>query len=527
MTTDAEGPDVQAGSQEVKAATQAPRGRFGLSTVIVVGALSAITAGGGVFLLARGSGAGHEHATPATQVAAKEQYQCPMHPTIVQDHPGDCPICGMKLVKVAQGAGSAPSAGPAGGERKIAFYRSPMDPKVTSPTPRKDEMGMAYVPVYEDEVSGASPSVEGMAAVSIDPDRQQLIGLRTAEVVRGQVGGQVRTVGRVAVDETRVRHVNVKNAGFVERIFVDFVGKRVRKGDPLFTLYSPELLAAQEEYLLALRTRGILGSASGASGVSGQALVDAARRRLALWDVSASEIQRLEESGQPTKTITFHSPVAGVVTKKDVVEGMKLEAGAMPYEIVDLSSVWVLADVYENELRVVKEGTPATLTLKAFPDRSFEGKVVFVDPFLDPQARTVKVRLTFPNKGGDLRPEMFGEVVLTTASHEGLIVQSDAIIDSGTAKVVFVAQGDGKFQPRPIEIGQTDGTVVEITSGLQAGEHVVTRANFLIDSESRLRASLAAMSGSGGSKPESARVLPQPGVDTAGSAAPGHEGHAR
>jgi Cu(I)/Ag(I) efflux system membrane fusion protein len=520
MTTEGQPPEVQSPESrapEVAAPPSAPltrRGRFGWPAIVLVAIVSAVLAGGGALLLSRGAGTGHVGAAPVNA-----QYQCPMHPTIIQDHPGDCPICGMKLVKVESGKGPTSSSASSPGERKISFYRSPMDPKQTSPTPRKDEMGMDYVPVYEDEVSGGGSSVPGLAVIGIDPERQQLIGLKTVEVVRGPVGGQVRTVGRVAIDETRVRHVNVKNGGFVERIFVDFVGKRVKRGDPLFTLFSPELLAAQNEFLLALRTRGTLGATAG-SGDSGQVLVDAARRRLALWDVSAAEIQRLEETGQPTKTLTFYSPAAGVVTKKDVVEGMKLEAGAMPYEIVDLSVVWVLADVYEGELRFVKEGTPATLKLKAFPDRTFEGKVVFLDPLLDPQTRTVKVRITFPNPSGDLRPEMFGEVVLKTAAHEGLIVPADAIVDSGTTKVVFVAQGEGKFQPRQIEVGQSDGTVVEVTSGLQAGEFVVTRANFLIDSESRLRSSLNAMSPATGKQPESARVLPPSGTQGAGQQAP-------
>lgn len=519
MTTEGQPPEVQVPeSREPEAAMPASppptrRGRFGWPAMILVAVVSAALAGGGALLLSRGAGTGHEGAAPV-----KAQFQCPMHPTIIQDHPGDCPICGMKLVKVESGKGPTSSAASSPGERKIAFYRSPMDPKQTSPTPHRDEMGMDYVPVYEDEVNGGGSTVPGLAVIGIDPERQQLIGLKTVEVVRGPVGGQVRTVGRVAIDETRVRHVNVKNGGFVERIFVDFVGKRVKRGDPLFTLFSPELLAAQNEFLLALRTRGALGTTG--SGDSGQALVDAARRRLALWDVSPAEIQRLEETGQPTKTLTFYSPAAGVVTKKDVVEGMKLEAGAMPYEIVDLSVVWVLADVYESELRFVKEKTPATLKLKAFPDRTFEGKVVFLDPLLDPQTRTVKVRLTFQNPGGDLRPEMFGEVVLKTASHEGLLVPADAIVDSGTVKVVFVAQGEGKFQPRQIEVGQSDGTVVEVTSGLQAGELVVTRANFLIDSESRLRASLNAMSNTEGKQPESARVLPPSGTQGGGQEAP-------
>jgi membrane fusion protein, copper/silver efflux system len=490
-------------------ATPAPahrRRRFGLGALIATAVLSAAAAATAVLVVApwhaATGGEPHEAAAPAL-------YQCPMHPSIVQDHPGECPICGMKLVAAPHGA-ARPAGEPA---RKIAFYRSPMDPRQTSPTPRQDEMGMDYVPVYEDEVAGA-PAVAGLATVEIDPARQQLIGLKTSEVVWGDVGGAWRTVGRVAVDETRVRHVNLKVAGFVERIDVDFVGKKVRRGDPLFSIYSPELLAAQEEYLLALRTRTALArGAGGASGApvgapaadDGEALVAAARRKLALWDVPAEQIERIARTGEPSKTLTLYSPVAGVVTRKDVVEGMKLDAGAMPYEIVDLSSLWVLADVYESELRFVREGMPATLKLNAFPNREFAGKVVFIDPLLNPQTRTVKLRLTFANPDGELRPEMFGEVVLRGAPHQGLRIPPDAIIDSGIDKVVFVAVGEGKFAPRKVRLGEADATHVEVITGLQQGERVVSRANFLIDSESRLRASLAELPGAA---PERARVLP-------------------
>jgi membrane fusion protein, copper/silver efflux system len=303
--------------------------------------------------------------------------------------------------------------------------------------------------------------------------------------------------------------------GFVERIYVDFIGKRVKRGDPLFSIYSPELLAAQEEYLLALRTRRSLaavgnGQGEGA-GNDGEALVAAARRKLTLWDVPESEIARIVRTGEPTKALMFYSPLSGVVTKKDVVEGMKLDAGAMPYEIVDLSSVWVLADVYESELRFVKDDMTATLRLNAYPNREFRGKVMFIDPLLDPSTRTVKVRLTFPNPTGELRPEMFGDVVLHGRPHDGLRIPQDAIIDSGMDKVVFVAVGEGKFQPRKVKLGDSDATHAEIISGLTAGERVVTRANFLIDSESRLRGSLAEMAAEAApAEPESARVLPDP-----------------
>ncbi len=381
-----------------------------------------------------------------------------------------------------------------------------MDPKQTSPTPRKDEMGMDYLPVYDDEA--AAPSrVPGLATVEIDPQRQQLIGLETAEVTRGPIGGAWRTVGKVAVDETRVRHVNLKVSGFVERVFVDFVGRRVKRGDRLFSMYSPELLAAQEEYLLALRTRSSLAQTGGAGSNDGDVLVAASRRKLALWDVPAAELARLEQTGTPSKNLIFYSPIAGVVTKKDIVEGMKLDAGAMPYEIVDLSQVWVLADVYESELRFVTRDMKATLALNAFPGREFAGKVAFIDPLLDPLTRTVKVRIAFPNPTGDLRPGMFGEVVLHGTPRDALRVPVDAIVDSGTRKVVMVAIGAGKFEPRAVELGASDGTSAEILSGVTAGERVVTRANFLVDSESRLRSSLADLAPATG--PDRARVLPE------------------
>jgi len=404
-------------------------------------------------------------------------YQCPMHPAVVQDHPGDCPICGMKLVKVAK---AKPSA----------------EPSAKSSA---------------SEVARDKATVPGLAAVEIDPERQQLIGLRTAQVELASVGGAFRTVGRVAVDETRVRHVNLKVAAFVERIYVDYVGKKVKKGDPLFSIYSPELLSTQEEYLLALKTRDDLAKLGGPAKADDNALVAAARRKLELWDIPPAAMDEIERTRQPTKTLTLHSPASGVVTKKDVVEGMKLDAGAMPYEIVDLSTVWVLADVYESELRLVKEGMAAHLTLAAFPNREFKGKVVFLDPLLDSQTRTVKVRITFPNPTGELRPEMFGEVVLHGAPHEALTIPADAVIDSGTEKIAFVAMGAGKFEPRQLKVGQNDGSRIEVVSGLSAGEQVVTRANFLVDSESRLRASLAGVDGAAsGPKPvESARVLPR------------------
>ena len=410
-------------------------------------ALAALVGTFGVELACRGSA---EHAHGASPAAKKTQYHCPMHPTYVSDRPGDCPICGMKLVKV--------------------------DDEHTS-------------------LTGGAGSPAGLSAVTIDAARQQLIGLRIAHVSVGEVGGAWRTSGRVAVDETRVHHVNVKFSGFMEHVHGDFVGRPVKKGEPLFSIYSPELLAAQQEYLLALDTRKRLQEAGGMSS-DGEALVAAARRKLELWDVPRSELERLERTGEASRTLTFYSPATGVITKKDVVPGMRVNAGDMPFEIVDLARVWLLADAYETELRHVKVGMTATLALKAFPDRKFEGRVAFIDPFLDPKTRTAKVRIEVPNPGGLLKPEMFGEVVLAGKSREGLRIPTDAVIHTGTNSVVFVALPDGKFQPREVRLGEGDAELVEVVSGLERGDGVVTRANFLVDSESRLRASLSALSGS-------------------------------
>ncbi|HSM91753.1 MAG TPA: efflux RND transporter periplasmic adaptor subunit, partial [Anaeromyxobacteraceae bacterium] len=407
-----------------------------------------------------------------------DKWQCPMHPSIVQDHPGDCPICGMKLVKVLGDSGGG------GG--------------------------------------GAAPA--GLATVTIDPARQQLIGLKIVHVERGPVGGAWRTNGRVAVDETRIVHVPVKFGGFMEKVYGDFVGKPVRRGQPLFTIYSPELFAAQEEYLLALRTRRTLGEAGAATGGDGDALLRAARRKLELWDVAPSEIERIEKDGQPSRTLTFFSPASGVLTKKEVVPGMKVAAGDMPFEITDLSSVWFLADAYEADLRRVKVGMKASLSFEAFPGRRFDGRVAFIDPLLDPKTRTAKVRIDVPNPAGDLKPELFGEAVLAATPREAVRVPADAVIDSGTQKIVFVSLGDGKFQPREVRLGDSDGTWAEVTSGLDAGDGVVTRANFLIDSESRLRASLQALTSAVATDPM-ARP-PAPAAQKPAGTDP-HAGHGR
>jgi membrane fusion protein, copper/silver efflux system len=378
----------------------------------------------------------------AAPAAKKQMYQCPMHLQILQDHIGTCPICAMDLVPI-------------------------------------------------EEIQGGASSVDGLAAITIDTARQQLIGLRTAKVVLGPTGGEIRAVVRLATDETRVRKINVKVEGFVEKLYADFVGKAVAKGQPLFSLYSPEFVSAQREYLLALRTQKALSG--GALKQSGGDLLDSARRRLQLWDVPAEALEQLEKTGEVQKTLTLRSPLSGVITAKTVVEGSRVSPVEAPLEITDLSHLWAQAEVTESELARVKVGSAAELKINGGDGRTFPGRVAFVDAVLDPKTRTAKVRIEVANPRGELKPEMFGDAVLKTGTRKGLLVPLDAVLDSGTRKVVFVALGDGKFEPREVETGLAAGDLVEIRKGLEAGEEVVTGAAFLVDSESRLRAALASL----------------------------------
>ena len=467
---------------ELNESAPRPSNRFRTLGLLALGLAAGV---GGTLLLH--SGGGHDHAVSAAP--KKQFYQCPMHAQVVLDHEGDCPICGMKLVPM-KGTGAAPA--PSGDKGKIVFYRSPMNPSMTSPTPMKDEMGMDYVPVYEGELKGEGPAVEDHASVDIDHERQQLIGLKTARVVEGQVGGEIRTTARLAVDETRVHKINVKVEGFVDKLFVDFTGMPVRRGQPLFSLYSPDFVSAQNEYLLAVKTRKALGT--GSLEQSGEDLVTSAKRRLALWDVPEEALANLEKTGKVQRDIILRSPVSGVVTAKNVVQGARITPTDAPLEITDLSHVWALADVYENELARVQVGRSATVTLPAFPGRTFTGRVAFVDPVLDPRTRTAKVRVDLPNPKGELKPDMFGEALLHGPSHQGLLVPLDAVLDGGIQKVVFIALGNGKFEPREVTTGIATGDQVEILSGLDAGDEVITRANFLVDSESRLKAALVHLS---------------------------------
>ena len=299
-----------------------------------------------------------DHGQAGSAAAAK--YHCPMHPTVVSDKPGECPICGMDLVLI-EPAAPKPAASPSSSGRRILFYRSPMDPSVHADKPAKDSMGMDFIPVYEDEVGRGAGAIPGRAVVTLSPERRSLLGVRSEEVRETRIDRTIRTIGRVATDERRVAHVHTKFEGYVERLYVDFTGKLVKKGDPLLSIYSPELIATQQEYLLALRARKELGASQIPSVARGGAsLLEAARERLLLWDISPADIAELDRAGTVRRAFDLHAEVNGFVTVKNVVQGMRVMPADTLFEIADLSQIWVLADVYESDLRSVRPGLPAT-----------------------------------------------------------------------------------------------------------------------------------------------------------------------
>jgi membrane fusion protein, copper/silver efflux system len=336
-------------------------------------------------------------------------------------------------------------------------------------------------------------------AVQISPERQQLIGVKIGTVEIKSIEKVIRTVGRVDYDEKKIVTVSPKIGGWVEDLFVDFTGKFVRQGDPLLTLYSPELVATQEEYLLSLKAKKDLSKSSFPEVAgSGDSLAESARRRLRLWDISDDQIKSLEETGQSKKTLTLYSPFSGFVLEKAAYKGMNVTPGMALYKLADLSVVWLIADVYEYELPFVTVGQQASVQLSYLPGETFTGRAVYIYPAIDPNTRTAKVRFEFPNTGGKLKPEMYANVEIKIQLGRKLVVQDDAVIDTGIRQMVILDKGSGYFEPREIKVGSKVGNEYEVISGLKAGERVVTSANFLIDSESKLKEAMGGMSGHAG-----------------------------
>jgi multidrug efflux pump subunit AcrA (membrane-fusion protein) len=377
------------------------------------------------------------------------------------------------------------------GEQKILYWYDPMHPAYKSDKPGiAPDCGMQLVPKYAEDEMAQMPA----RTVKINPDKQQLIGVRTARVVREELIRSVRTTGQLTADESKVAHVHVKINGYIDKVYVDYLGQLVRKGQPLFTLYSPDLVATEEEYLVAKRGAKELGSSQFAEISQGSAsLLRSTEERLKLWDISDEQIKKLDETGEVEKTLTFYSPVSGFVTDRKAFPQTAVTPDMDLYVISNLSNIWVNADVYEYEVPFVKVGQTADMQLSYYAGKTYTGKITYIYPSVDPVSRTVKVRVEFPNPNFELKPQMFANVQLKINYGKQIVVPQEAILDSGDKQYVFVVHEGGVFEPRTIQMGaKLEGNVV-ILSGLRAGETIVTSGNFLIDSESRLKSAMSGM----------------------------------
>lgn len=386
----------------------------------------------------------------------------------------------------------APSAGSSGGERKVLYWYDTMNATRRYDKPGIAPDGMPLVPKYAEEGGDMANAPPG--AVSISPRKQQLIGVQTAQVERRRVVRTVRTVAQLQADETKIAHIHVKVNGWIDKVYVDFVGKLVKKGQPLFTLYSPDLVATQEEYLIARRGMKSLDS-SPFPGVSqgARSLVRAATDRLRLWDISDEQIKKLDETGEVSRTMTLYSPINGFVLDRKAFPQVAVTPEMDLYTVADLSSVWAMADVYEYEVPYVRVGQQAKIQLDYLPGRTFRGTVNYVYPQVDPQTRTVKVRLEILNPHLELKVQMFAQVELQIDYGSQVLVPQEAVLDSGAHQTVFVAHEGGYFEPRQIQTGARLDDGVIVLSGLKPGETIVSSGNFLIDSESRLTNAMAGM----------------------------------
>ena len=385
-------------------------------------------------------------------------------------------------------------------ERRVLYYRNPMGLPDTSPVPKKDQMGMDYIPVYD----GEEPAATG-SAVKISTDKVQKLGVKTEAAALRALTRTVRAVGTVEVDERRLHTVSARFEGWIERLHVNTTGQAVARGQPLMEIYSPELITAQQEYLIAWKGLEAVRGGSAETQESMQRLVNGALQRLRNWDISEQELQRLQKEGVARQALVLRSPVGGVVMEKPALQGMRFMPGEMLYRIADLSALWVIADVFEQDLGLVRPGQTAKITVNAYPGKVFTGKVAFVYPTVTAETRSAKVRIELPNSGNLLKPAMYASVELVTAPPQKKIVTvpESAVLDSGTRQVVLVQSGEGLFEPRAVKLGMRGDGYVEVLDGIREGEEVVVSANFLIDAESNLKAALSTFGGDQ-SKPGSA-----------------------
>jgi membrane fusion protein, copper/silver efflux system len=426
-------------------------------------------------------------------------YVDPMHPWYKSDKPGIAPDCGMKLEPVYEGAAAAKE------ERKALYYRDPQDVTYRASAPGiNPATGNDLEPVYDEIPANA---------VEVSADKYDLAGLTFGTVELTSERQTIRSTGRIAIDETRVEQVHSKTEGWIEKTFVNYTGELVRKGQPLLTMYSPELLASQQEYLLALKARDSMRHSSMERfQLSGDSLVDAARRRLALWDLTPAQIDEIEKSGRPVKSITLYSPASGYVTAREAFPNQRIGPEMKLYTIADLSRVWVLADVFEADAPSIRNGMTARVSVPG-TGKVFSATIRNIQPVVEASTRTLKARLELPNPGYQLRPDMWVDVAFTTAAATRLMVPAGSVIDSGVTKIVYVDRGNGKLEPRQVATGAMVDNRVEVSSGLQAGERIVTSGAFLLNSESQMRSVAAAPPAPDNAPPATGTPAPAKGGD--------------
>lgn len=384
-------------------------------------------------------------------------------------------------------------------ERKILYYRNPMGLPDTSDVPKLDSMGMDYLPVYEGDDEGS----ENGTVVKISVDKVQMLGVKTEKVSLRQLSRNVRAVGRIEPDERRVYTIAPKFEGWVDQLHVDATGDVVKPGQNLFDVYSPELISAQREYLIAVQGMTAMKDAAAEAQSGMKELAQASLMRLKSWDIGDEDLRRLRETGEVKRTIAYRSPVNGIVTEKAALKGMRFMPGEMMYKIADLSTLWVIADVSEQESGLIKNGQATKVKLDAYPGREFNSRVTYVYPTLNAQTRTTQVRLELANAGGLLRPGMYAQVELAGLGSKGRVVAvpDSAVIYSGRRELVLVELGAGRFEARVVKLGTHSDDYVEVKEGIGEGEKVVVSANFLIDAESNLKAVIAGFSQAEKDKP--------------------------
>jgi multidrug efflux pump subunit AcrA (membrane-fusion protein) len=426
-------------------------------------------------------------------------YYDAMNPQHHYEKPGKAPD-GMDLVPQYANASatrnnaaqsSTQSAAP--GERKVLYWYDPMHPAYKADKPGiAPDCGMQLVPKYADEQASLAKMPVG--TVMIPPEKQQLIGVRTGKVERRSLVRTIHTTAQITADETKIAHIHVKVSGWIDKVYVDYVGQLVKKGQPLFTLYSPDLVATQDEYLIARRGQASLGNSPFPEVSDGSnSLFRAARDRLKLWDISDEQIKKLDETGEVTKNLTFYSPTTGFVTDRKAFPQTSVTSDTELYTISDLSTIWANADVYEYEVPYIRLGQPVELQLSYYPGRTWHGKVSYIYPVVDAQSHTVKVRIELPNAELELKPQMFADAQLKVDYGSKVVVPAEAVLDSGNEQIVFVVHDGGMFEPRRITMGPQFDNLIVVLSGLKPGEQIVVSGNFLIDSESRLKSAMGGM----------------------------------